>query len=369
MHRHPRIHIRAAAVAVALALLAATPAGAQDHAHAAHGDVGRVHFPTSCSAAAQPAFERGVAMLHSFWFDQALRTFQQAAAADPGCAMAHWGVAMTLLGNPFTGASPAEGELREALAAARAAVAGARTARERGYAEAVLALYHDYPSVDHRTRLRAHEEAMRGVHQAHPEDPEAAIFYARAVIANAPPADLTFARQLYAARLLEPLFRARPDHPGLAHYTIHAYDAPPIAGQGLDAARRYADIAPAAPHALHMPSHIFTRLGHWDESIETNRRSAAAEPDSNAAVHPNDYMVYAYLQQGRDAAAERVVRRAVQNTDRFYSSILGYNYVAMPARLALERGRWEDAAALPLSAGAPPHVEAITRFARAIGAA
>lgn len=368
MDRQPRPS-RSVSTLLALALLSAIPAGAQEHAHAAHGDLGRLSFPSSCSAAAQPVFERGVAMLHSFWFDQAQRAFQEAAAADPGCTMARWGEAMTLLGNPFTGVSPMEPQLRAALAAARAAVDGARTPRERRYAEAVLALYQDFETVDHRTRLRAHEDAMRRVREAHPDDPEAAIFYARAVIANAPPSDLTFARQLHAAQILDSLFRVQPEHPGLAHYTIHAYDAPPIAQQGLQAARRYAGIAPSAPHALHMPSHIFTRLGYWDESIETNRRSAAAEPDSNAAVHPNDYMVYAYLQQGRDAEAERVVRRAVQNTDRFYASILGYNYGAMPARLALERGRWADAAALPVPAGAPAHVAAITRFARAVGAA
>jgi tetratricopeptide (TPR) repeat protein len=369
MDRHPHPS-RSGPILLTLALLAAVPVAAQDHAHDAHGELGRVSFPSSCGAAAQPAFERGVAMLHSFWFDQAQRTFQEAAAADPaGCAMAHWGVAMTLLGNPFTGVSPAEPQLRAALASARAAVDGARTPRERAYAQAVLALYDSYETVDHRTRLRAHEEAMRLVREAHPDDPEAAIFYARAVIANAPPTDLTFARQLFAAQILDPLFRAQPEHPGLAHYTIHAYDAPPIAQQGLEAARRYAGIAPAAPHALHMPSHIFTRLGYWDESIETNRRSAAAEPDSNAAVHPNDYLVYAYLQQGRDAEAERVVRRSVRDTDRFYGTILAYNYAAMPTRLALERGRWTDAAALPVPTGAPAHVAAITRFARAVGAA
>jgi tetratricopeptide (TPR) repeat protein len=370
MDRHPRIHLRSVPTLLVFTLLAAIPVRAQDHAHGEHGTLGSLRFPSSCSAAAQPAFERGVAMLHSFWFDQAQRTFEEASAADPaGCAMAQWGVAMTLLGNPFTGASPAEPRLRDALAAARAAVDGARTPRERGYAEAALALYQDYAMVDHRTRLRAHEEAMRRLREANPDDPEAAIFYARAVIANAPPSDLTYARQLFAAQILDSLFRVQPDHPGLAHYTIHAYDAPPIAMQGLEAARRYAGIAPAAPHALHMPSHIFTRLGYWDESIETNRRSAAAEPDSNAAVHPNDYLVYAYLQQGRDAEAERVVRRAVSNTDRFYGTVQAYNYGAMPARLALERGRWADAAALPVPAGAPAHVEAITRFARAVGAA
>jgi tetratricopeptide (TPR) repeat protein len=310
-------------------------------------------------------------MLHSFWFDAAFRTFQEAAAADPACAMAQWGIAMTLLGNPYAGVQPPEPRMREALAAAQKAVelARAATPRERGYAEAALALYQDFETVDYRARMRAHEAALGRLREAHPDDPEAATFYARAVIANAPPTDLTFERQRVAAAILDSLFRVQPEHPGLAHYTIHAYDAPPIAQHGLDAARRYAEIAPAAPHALHMPSHIFTRLGYWDESIETNRRSAAAEPDSNAAVHPMDYMVYAYLQQGRDAEAGRVVQRAVQNSDRFYSGALGYNFAAMPARYALERGRWEEAAALKLPSGAQPHVEAITRFARAVGAA
>jgi tetratricopeptide (TPR) repeat protein len=370
MDHQPYLRLRTPFAAFALAALAVLPLGAQeDHAH--DGALGSVQFPTSCGAAAQPVFERGVAMLHSFWFDQAARTFGEAAAADPACAMAHWGVAMTLLGNPFTGISPAEPQLREALAAARRAVelGRAATPREQGYAAAALALYDAFETTDHRARLRAHEAAMGLVREAHPDDPEAAIFFARAVIANAPPTDLTFARQLFAAQLLDPLFRVQPHHPGLAHYTIHAYDAPPIAQQGLEAARRYAGIAPAAPHALHMPSHIFTRLGYWDESIETNRRSAAAEPDSNAALHPMDYLVYAYLQQGRDAEAARVVQRAVQSSDRFYSSILGYNFAAMPARLVLERDAWGDAANLRVPAAAAPYAQAITRFARAIGAA
>ncbi|HEX2092861.1 MAG TPA: hypothetical protein VHG28_10685 [Longimicrobiaceae bacterium] len=361
-----------AAAALTLGVLTTFAAGAQEHRHGGPGEkLGSVTFPTSCSTAAQPLVERGVAMLHSFWFDQAQRTFEEAAAADPRCAMAQWGIAMTLLGNPFTAVSPPEPQLRAALTAARAAVdlARAATPRERGYAEAALALYRDYGTVDYRTRMRAHEEAMRRLREAAPDDPEASIFYARAVIANAPPSDLTFERQRFAAGILDPLFRARPDHPGLAHYTIHAYDAPPIAEHGLEAARRYAGIAPSAPHALHMPSHIFTRLGYWDESIETNRRSAAAEPDSNAAVHPMDYMVYAYLQQGRDAEARRVVDRAVQNPDRFYGGITGYNFAAMPARFALERGRWNEAARLKLPTAAPPYVEAVTRFARAVGAA
>jgi tetratricopeptide (TPR) repeat protein len=189
------------------------------------------------------------------------------------------------------------------------------------------------------------------------------------VIANAPPDDLTFARQRLAATILQPLFGAQPTHPGLAHYIIHTFDSPGLASEGLAAARRYAEIAPAAPHALHMPSHIFTRLGYWDESIATNRRSASAEPDSNAAVHPNDYMVYAYLQQGRDAEAGQVVRRTKEAADRYYGAILGYNAIAMQARYALEREAWAEAAALPVPTSAAPYVVAVARFARAIGSA
>ena len=354
------------------AVLLAAPAPAQEHDHAHGGErLGRVVFPSSCSPQARPLVERGVAMLHSFWFDQALRTFGEALAADSGCAMAHWGTAMTLLGNPFTGVAPARPQMESALASARRAVELARggTPREQGYAAAALALYEGFESGDYRARMQAHEEALRRLRETAPEDTEASIFYARAVIANAPPSDLAFARQRFAAEILEPLFLAQPEHPGLAHYTIHAFDAPPIAQHGLEAARRYAGIAPAAPHALHMPSHIFTRLGYWDESIESNRRSAAAEPDSNAAVHPMDYLVYAYLQQGRDADARRVVERAVQNPDRFYGGIGGYNFTAMPARYVLERARWEEAAGLRIPTGAWPQVEAVTRFARAVGAA
>jgi tetratricopeptide (TPR) repeat protein len=345
--------------------------GAQDHAH--HGApelLGSVEFPASCAAEAQPSMNRAVAMLHSFWFEQAPAAFEAALAADPDCAVAHWGVAMTMMGNPF--AAPPPPALLEAGAAAaeRAAALAARaTDRERGLIEAVQAFYRDRDRLDHRTRSRAHEAALHELHQRFPEDPEVAIFYARAVIGNAPPDDLQFERQRYAASLLEPLFHEQPDHPGLAHYLIHAYDAPPLAEHGLEAARRYADIAPSAPHALHMPSHIFTRLGYWDESIEVNTRSAAAEPDPDAAVHPMDYKVYAYLQQGRDDAALSVVRRAVQLPDRFYGGLLGYNFTAMPARYALERSRWDEAAELPLPTGALPYVEAIARFARAVGAA
>jgi tetratricopeptide (TPR) repeat protein len=278
---------------------------------------------------------------------------------------------MTVLVNPMARFSPSAEHLAEGLAAAEKAAELGRevTPRERGYIDAALALYRDHDTVDFPARMKLHEEAMKAVYDEFPEDPEAAIFYGRAIVANAPPTDMTFARQIHAGEIMEPLFEKYPDHPGLAHYIIHAFDAPAVARHGLEAARRYAAIAPAAPHALHMPSHIFTRLGYWDESIETNSRSAQAEPNPDAAVHPMDYMVYAYLQQGRDAAAREVVERAVNLPTRFYGGTLGYNFAAMPARFALERASWQDAANLTVPTGALPHVEAITRFARAIGAA
>jgi tetratricopeptide (TPR) repeat protein len=350
--------------------VAASSALAQ-HEHRGKETLGRVTFPTSCAPAVQPELDRAAAMLHSFWFEAAHKAFDNIAAADPGCAMAHWGVAMTLWGNPFVGQPiPAERQQAGLAAAERAsALASRATDRERMYIAAAAALWRDGEKLDHLARLGRHEQAMRALYEAHPGDPEAAMFYARAIIANAPPTDLEFKRQLYAATLLEPLFEKQPDHPGLAHYIIHTFDSPKLAGQGLSAAKRYAAIAPAAPHALHMPSHIFTRLGYWDESIEANRRSAAAEPDSNAAAHPNDYMVYAYLQQGRDADAWRVITRSREMADRYYGGILGYNAAAMPARYALERSAWKEAAQLQLVSKAAPFVEAVPRFARAVGAA
>jgi tetratricopeptide (TPR) repeat protein len=346
-----------------------------DHDHSGEGEihgVGSVSFPTSCSAEAQPRFEWSVAALHSFWFEQALEGFEEAARMDPDCAMAQWGIAMTLWGNPMTRAAPPEARVRAALGAGERARArsGGITEREWGYIEAAAALFEGHPEVGHIQRMRAHEDAMRRVMEAHPEDTEAAIFYGRIAVGNAPPDDLTFSRQLHAAAIMEPLFREMPDHPGLAHYLIHAYDAPPIAGLGIDAAMRYADIAPDAPHALHMPTHIFTRMGYWEESIELNARSAEAEPVPDAAVHPLDYMVYAYLQLGRDREAAEVLARARSAPDHFHGGLIGYNLAAMRARYALERNDWPGAAALELPEGeALAYVEAVTRFARALGSA
>jgi tetratricopeptide (TPR) repeat protein len=355
-------------------LALATPLRAQEHEHAAghEEEIGTVHFVTSCNDAAQERFDRGVAKLHSFWFESATEEFAAAAAADPACAMAHWGTAMTLWGNPMARSAPSPERTQEALAAIGRAeeLAADATPRERAYIEAAAVLYRDHESVGFLDRMRAHEEALRAVVEANPQDDEATIFYARIMVANAAPDDLTFERQKQAAGFLIPLFAEQPEHPGLAHYIIHAFDAPPTADLGLEAARRYAEIAPDAPHALHMPSHIFTRLGYWDESIETNRRSAEASPEPNAAVHQLDYMVYAYLQQGRDGAADEVVGRINFAEDRFYGGIQGFNALAMPARYALERGDWAAAAMLPVPEGeAPAYVAAVPRFARAVGAA
>ena len=353
------------------AMIVALPAWSQHEGHGGAEALGRVSFPTSCAPAVQADFDRAVAMLHSFWFVAAQATFDKVAAADPTCPMAHWGVAMTTWSNPFVMQPLPAARHQAGLAAAQRALALASRAthRERMYIAAAAALWEDAGTLDHVARSRRHEDRMKALYEAHPDDPEAAMFYARAIIANAPPTDLEFKRQLYAATLLEPLFEKQPDHPGLAHYIIHTFDAPKLAQHGLAAARRYAAIAPSAPHALHMPSHIFTRLGHWDESIETNRRSAAAQPDPNAVVHPNDYMVYGYLQQGRDAEAWRVVAGMREAADLDYGTILGYNAAAIPARYALERSAWKEATALTVPEKAAPFVEAIPRFARAIGAA
>jgi tetratricopeptide (TPR) repeat protein len=364
--------IRPLPVLLAILLL---PAGltAQDHHHPP-GDastLGRVEFETSCAPEVAERFNRAVAMLHSFWFEAADSAFGEVARLDAECAMAYWGIAMTMMGNPMTRAPFTPALIERGAAAAERALelAVGATPREQRYVEAVHAYYRDREHRSHLDRMADLQAAFEALHAAHPEDREAKIFLGRTMVANAPPDDLSFELLLRAAALMEPLFMEHPQHPGLAHYLIHAYDVPQLADRGLDAARVYADIAPDAPHALHMPSHIFTRLGYWDESIEMNARSAQAEPVPDAAVHPMDYQVYAYLQQGRDAEAAAVVARAVDNPDRFYGGLLGYNFAAMPARFALERGQWADAAALRVPVGALPYVEAITRFARAVGAA
>jgi tetratricopeptide (TPR) repeat protein len=279
---------------------------------------------------------------------------------------------MTHFGNPMAAGSTAEGQAAGWAAAQKAATIGARSDRDRAYIEAAVALFQDHATVTNRARMQRYEAAMKRIVDRFPADTEAQIFHAMFRVANAPPTDLTFAQQKEAAQVLTRLYREQPKHPGLAHYIIHAFDSPPLASLALDAARQYAQIAPAAPHALHMPSHIFTRLGYWDESIKTNRRSADLEPTPGGKSHPLDYLVYAYLQQGRDDAALAAMREIGGDiTGEYIAGALGsYNALAMPARFALERYDWKAAAALKLTtASAPPEVLAVTHFARGLGAA
>ncbi len=367
-----------AALVVAVPLAAQAPGEHDGHTQ----QLGRVRFATSCDAAARTEVERGVAYLHSFWYEKAAETFAAAAAADSGCAMAFWGQAMSVLHPLWT--PPSSADARAALGVSDRGLARAKTTRERGYLDAIRAYYADYDRTDPKARLVRYALAMDSVRRRSPSDTEAAIFYALALIAvgQANATDTTFTYQKRADSILEPLFRREPRHPGLAHYLIHTNDVPQLAAHGLYAARRYAEIAPDVPHAQHMPSHIFTRLGAWDDAIASNTRSAAAarayEVERGLTAmwdqraHALDYLAYAYLQQGRDTAAQRVLDEAAAAPAGYPAGSLTHQYAfaAIPARWALERGRWAEAARLAVRPAPEwPAAEAITHFARAIGAA
>jgi tetratricopeptide (TPR) repeat protein len=362
--------LRTLMATVGIWALAAHGAWAQEPEHT--HEVGAVTFPVSCNAEAQARMHQAVASLHSFWFPEARKLFESVVQADPGCGIAYWGVAMTHFGNPMAGGSTAEGQAAGWNAAQQARSIGGRSERDRAYIAAAVSLFEDHASLNNRARMLKYEASMEQIVDRFPDDTEAQIFHAIFRVANAPPTDLTFSQQKDAAQVLTRLYRQQPRHPGLAHYIIHAFDSPPLASLALDAARQYAGIAPAAPHALHMPSHIFTRLGYWDESIRTNRRSADLEPTPGGKSHPLDYMVYAYLQQGRDDAALAALEEIGGNiTGEYIAGALGsYNALAMPARYALERDDWKSAAALRVSLAAPAlEAVAVTHFAKALGAA
>ena len=363
----------------------ATPSVTDHGQHGAHGAApadavgsASVNFETSCAPPVRADFNRAVALLHSFWFAEAIGSFNRVLASDPACAMAHWGIALSHWGNPFAGIrAPQQIELGRA-AILKAQATGSPTPRERAYIDAAAALFTDGAAGTQRSRTVAYAEAMEKLARANPSDMEAQIFAALALNQTAQPTDKTYAPQLKAAGVLEPLFKQHPSHPGLAHYIIHAYDHPPLAPKALDAARRYASLAPAVPHALHMPSHTFTRVGLWKESIETNRKSADAARKSSTAgeeLHALDYQAYAYLQIARDADARAVLDRAltlVQGADGIAvggSGVGAFAVAAIPARYALERGAWAEAAALTVRPAKTPHTEAMTHFARALGAA
>ena len=363
---------------ITAAVLLALAFGISAHAHdkSVKEQLGSVKFPVSCSAEAQKKFHHAMALFHSFDFPRGKTAFEEIAQVDPKCGMAHWGRAMVAADNPF--AWPVSIKLKDgAEAIAKAKEVGAGTQRERDYIDALALLYQDAANTPHRPRAVAYEQAMEKVSASNPRDIEARILYALAVSANHDLNDKKYERPLKAAGLLEPLFKSQPRHPGVAHYLIHSYDYPPIADKGLAAAKRYVKVAADAPHAQHMPSHIFTRVGFWRESVAANKASAAADTATKVQTpHAFDYMVYAYLQLGEDAAAEGVWAdaKALKLSNPFFHQPFGL--AAIPSRLALERGRWAEAAKLELPANVSdedwkrfPHAESLLVFARGLGAA
>lgn len=362
-------------------IAAATAAAAQEtHQHTDAGRFGTVAFANTCSAEVQPSLLRGVALLHSFEFGPAIDAFTQVTTADPACGIGYWGIGLSQWTNPFSIVKRTPQQLQTGReTAARAKAAGAKSDREQAFIEAIAVLYAPPDSMDQRTRITAYRDAMARVSAKYPDDSEAAAFYAVALAAAADPADKTYADQLKAGAMLEKLWKAQPDHPGLAHYIIHSYDVPALASHAADAARRYASIAPDAPHALHMPSHTFTRLGYWEDSIATNLLSAASAKKTGQVyeeLHAMDYAVYAYLQTGQDAKAKALVdaapgvfSQANRTAGAAPAAAGGYALAAIPARYALERGAWADAAGLQPVPSSAPYTEAISWFARGLGAA
>lgn len=381
MNRARALVIPAALLVCSARVLADT---GHDHKEGDPTKLGKVRFPISCGAAAQKKFDVALAMLHSFWYAKSEKAFSDIAAADPGCAMAHWGVAMSRF-HQIWYAPPPDDRKAGAAAVEAARAARTKTKRESDWIEALAVYYRDSETVDHVTRFLAYEKAMADLSAKYPKDREASISYALTLngVALALPPDKTYARPRKAGQILEPIFREMPQHPGVAHYIIHSYDFPTLAGRGLPAARRYSKIAQDSPHALHMPSHIFTRLGLWEDSVRSNIDSAAAArkdvertmPGARSfdELHAMDYLAYAYLQSGRDAEA-RKVREDAARAEKFDKEnfAAAYALTAIPARLALERRDWKAATSLAVSPEAFPwsrfpYTEATVVFARAVG--
>lgn len=373
--RHPSI-CSTAVLSLSLSLAMASTAWGDSHAHApgkSPEQLGEVSFPTSCQPAVQPKFTRAVALLHSFWFSEGEKAFRDVLAQDPECAIANWGIAAILIGNTF-GGNPTPEEVKKAQEAIdRGRATGAKTERERMYLEAVAQYWQNFGDRPPGARMKSLSNAFEDLAKRYPQDDEAQIFSAIYLTATQAPTDKTFSATLKAAAILEPQFAKHPNHPGVAHYLIHSYDFPPIAAKGLTAARRYAEIAPSAPHALHMPSHIFTRVGAWQDSIASNRRSAdTAKADKSPGdwLHALDYMTYADLQLARDRDAALAINEARSVTDLNPASMgTSYALAAMPARYAVERGMWKDAALLEPRKSRFAFTDAITWFAQSLGAA
>jgi tetratricopeptide (TPR) repeat protein len=344
--------------------------------------LGTVTFPVSCAPSVQKPFERGVALLHSFWYEEAEKEFMHIAEDDPHCAMAHWGIAMSLWHQLWD--LPNAKVITRGLDEIHQAKTtdGPTTPREKAYIGATRSFYSDAKSMNHEARARAYSEAMKKVYETYPDDHEAAAFYALSLLASEPHDDTTFANRKQAAAILETLFATQPDHPGVAHYLIHSYDKPQLAQLGLPAARRYAQIAPASPHALHMPSHIFARVGLWPDDINSNLASIAATRKTAALhmggeghqFHAMDFLIYAYLQSGREADAAKVIDevKAMPKMKSMYGDDFDPQTNALtvfPAIYDLELRHWTDAAALQVVPGALRGDQSVTYWARAIGAA
>lgn len=375
--------IRAGVVAVLLLALPAVGGIAQEHEHGTGEKLGTVHFATSCNEEAQKAFDRAVALLHSFQFGRAIQGFNATLKSDPTCGIAEWGIALSQWSNPFAPGMKDKGQLQAGRESAeRGQALGAKTERERSYITAVGRLYGNFENTPQRARLIAYRDAMGAVAAKYPEDHEAQIFYALSLAASEDPADKTYAGRLKAGAILEKLFAEEPAHPGLAHYIIHTYDVPALASRALEAARRYSEIAPDAPHALHMPSHTFTRTGYWQDSIDSNVAAAAAarrEKQTPEELHASDYTIYAYLQTAQDEAARQLLLSLPEIEARFDPKVVVggaggpaaayFALAAIPARYSLERREWRQAAQLTPRETPFPYTEAMTWFARGMGAA
>jgi tetratricopeptide (TPR) repeat protein len=357
-----------ATLAAVTAIGSSTPATAQENADQ---KLGTVHFATSCNETAQRRFDRAMRYQHSFWYAESKGIYEDALKADPECAIAYWGIALSLLSNPHN-AIPTPNLPLGLSAIEKAKALNAKTERERDYIDALAVMYVDYDKTPQQERVQSYLKKMEALAAKYPDDDEAQIFYAITLNVAASPADKTYANQLKGAAILEPIWQRQPQHPGVAHYLIHLYDYPAIAAKGLPAALRYAKIAPNAPHAQHMPSHIFTRVGYWKESIAANTASVQAAKASKEAgdqLHGQDYLVYAYLQLCQDKEARGVVdeiEAAQFDPDGFAAA---FSRAVAPARYMVERGDWTGAANLEVKPSKFPHVMAITHFARAIGAA
>ena len=331
--------------------------------------LGKVSFATSCDPKVQVEFDQGVAMLHSYWFLMARRKFEEILKQDPTCSMAYWGVAMDFLGNTLA-TTPTRAEAQAAWdALEKARTVGTKTERERDWIEALGAYFRDHHKVAVNARLADYKAALERMAQKYPDDYEVQAFYALALQASAQKGDVTYADQIKSAALLEKLFEQNPQHPGVTHYLIHAYDFAPLAEKGIASARRYAGIAPAVPHARHMPSHIYSMVGLWQESIASNASALEIQPDY---YHASDFTVYAHLQLAQDGKAEAMIKKSLATADRGDRPINFVNFTAkaaMPARYVLERADWAGAAALPMAATQYPMADSLIRFTRGLGMA